>query len=448
MYVKRVTLKNVKCFSDFTLEFPDPPTGERSGGWYVIVGPNGMGKSTILRAIALCLLGERWADRIIGDAQRWAREQGSGHSELAVSLIPDGAHRLEDRGGYQLGLRVRGDHFQQYALEAGKPPRTRVLAAGYGAFRRVGGRQIDPDRRPLPSAFASLFDDDYALDATRWLVDADYRRRTGQMEHREAYGDLISAVVRVLEEGRVLPGGVRMMRPSPAGIRFVDSTGAEVGVEDLSDGYRSTVGLVLALLRSLVEWQSAENSDASGSLPDDAPPPSEALATATFVLIDEPDAHLHPSWQREIGFALQRVFPNIQFIVATHSPFICQAASPGGIFQLRLNPETKQVEAVQPVEGTVQGWHIEDIYDRALGVDYWLDVPTQELRERYDELEGARVRGELNDQAIAELARLEAELHATLHPPGRTKEERERFALLDQLIQQAKAAGNEGAAGG
>jgi hypothetical protein len=56
MYVKRVTLKNVKCFSDFTLEFPDPPAEGNQGGWYVIVGPNGMGKSTILRAIALTTL--------------------------------------------------------------------------------------------------------------------------------------------------------------------------------------------------------------------------------------------------------------------------------------------------------------------------------------------------------------------------------------------------------
>ena len=44
------------------------------------------------------------------------------------------------------------------------------------------------------------------------------------------------------------------------------------------------------------------------------------------VLIDEIDAHLHPEWQREIGFWLKRHFPNIQFIVTTHSPIICQAA--------------------------------------------------------------------------------------------------------------------------
>ena len=52
------------------------------------------------------------------------------------------------------------------------------------------------------------------------------------------------------------------------------------------------------------------------------------------VLIDEIDAHLHPEWQREIGFWLKRHFPNIQFLVTTHSPIICQAADENGLFVL------------------------------------------------------------------------------------------------------------------
>lgn len=52
------------------------------------------------------------------------------------------------------------------------------------------------------------------------------------------------------------------------------------------------------------------------------------------VLIDEIDAHLHPEWQREVGFWLKRHFPNIQFLVTTHSPIICQAADENGLFVL------------------------------------------------------------------------------------------------------------------
>jgi predicted ATP-binding protein involved in virulence len=51
-------------------------------------------------------------------------------------------------------------------------------------------------------------------------------------------------------------------------------------------------------------------------------------------MIDEIDAHLHPEWQREIGFWLKQHFPNIQFLVTTHSPIICQAADENGLFVL------------------------------------------------------------------------------------------------------------------
>lgn len=43
-------------------------------------------------------------------------------------------------------------------------------------------------------------------------------------------------------------------------------------------------------------------------------------------MIDELDTHLHPSWQRTIGHWLREKFPKIQFIIATHSPFIAQVA--------------------------------------------------------------------------------------------------------------------------
>lgn len=46
-----------------------------------------------------------------------------------------------------------------------------------------------------------------------------------------------------------------------------------------------------------------------------------------IVLIDEVDLHLHPLWQRIILKQLNHTFPNIQFIVSTHSPIIVVGAS-------------------------------------------------------------------------------------------------------------------------
>ena len=52
------------------------------------------------------------------------------------------------------------------------------------------------------------------------------------------------------------------------------------------------------------------------------------------VIIDEIDAHLHVSWQRRIGSWLTSHFPNIQFIVTTHSPYICRSADLGALIRL------------------------------------------------------------------------------------------------------------------
>ncbi|MGB3106976.1 AAA family ATPase [Sphingobacterium siyangense] len=44
-----------------------------------------------------------------------------------------------------------------------------------------------------------------------------------------------------------------------------------------------------------------------------------------IVMIDELDMHLHPNWQRFVVNDLKKAFPNIQFVVTTHSPFIVQS---------------------------------------------------------------------------------------------------------------------------
>ena len=56
--------------------------------------------------------------------------------------------------------------------------------------------------------------------------------------------------------------------------------------------------------------------------------------TPGIVLIDEPDIHLHPEWQWLLIGALQEVFPNIQFIIASHSPIILASVKEGTIIDV------------------------------------------------------------------------------------------------------------------
>ena len=57
-----------------------------------------------------------------------------------------------------------------------------------------------------------------------------------------------------------------------------------------------------------------------------------AMVAPGLVLIDEVDAHLHPEWQRTIGKMLVGMFPNIQFLVTTHSSHVAQGAGKGSVW--------------------------------------------------------------------------------------------------------------------
>lgn len=88
--------------------------------------------------------------------------------------------------------------------------------------------------------------------------------------------------------------------------------GKTIPFEHLSDGQRTIVGLFCdiarraAILNPHLEGKASQN-------------------VKGVVLIDELDLHLHPKWQRRVVRDLKAVFPNIQFICTTHSPFLIQS---------------------------------------------------------------------------------------------------------------------------
>jgi hypothetical protein len=96
----------------------------------------------------------------------------------------------------------------------------------------------------------------------------------------------------------------------------------------MSDGYRAAAALLADILRHLIAIYGLDG------LTEKTPEGKTVIKRSGVVLIDEIDAHLHPEWQREIGFWLKRHFPKVQFLVTTHSPLICQAADPNGLFVL------------------------------------------------------------------------------------------------------------------
>jgi hypothetical protein len=120
---------------------------------------------------------------------------------------------------------------------------------------------------------------------------------------------------------------------------FVDPRGVKVALEELSDGFRAILSMTFELIRQMtLAFRKDELFDASGT----------KITVPGVILIDEVDAHLHPTWQRRVGLWFREHFPNMQFIVTTHSPLVCQAADIGTVFRL---PTPRSGEKASMVTG-------------------------------------------------------------------------------------------------
>lgn len=94
---------------------------------------------------------------------------------------------------------------------------------------------------------------------------------------------------------------------SPQGVLKVYKAGEEISVNQFSSGEK----LLFALTANLAWRLSVLN-----------PGIENPLESNGIVLIDEIELHLHPAWQRKIVPKLMEIFPNVQFIISTHSPVI------------------------------------------------------------------------------------------------------------------------------
>jgi predicted ATP-binding protein involved in virulence len=113
--------------------------------------------------------------------------------------------------------------------------------------------------------------------------------------------------------------------------------GLDLDMRELSDGYQAILVIVLDLLFRRAFLPSADG----------------ASHRATAVIIDEVDLHLHPRWQRGVVRQLTQLFPEMQFILTTHSPAVVQGAIDDGHAVLVLKEDNGAV-AVSPVSVTAR----------------------------------------------------------------------------------------------
>jgi predicted ATP-binding protein involved in virulence len=146
------------------------------------------------------------------------------------------------------------------------------------------------------------------------------------------------------------------------------------------------------------------------------------ITSPGIVIIDEVDAHLHVSWQKRIGGWLKTHFPNIQFIVTTHSPYICQSADPGGLIRLPGPQEDEPPRVVEQAlyDRIVFGSGEDAVLSELFGLDSPYSEQADELRSKAIALEGKVVTDRASEQEIEDYLELRRRLNSS--PATRARE--------------------------
>lgn len=349
MYLRHVYIKNIRSIRDLHWWIPL----KKEAGWHVVIGDNGSGKSTFLRAIALALVGPDEAAALRLDWNDWLTYgQGVGSVRLGLNYNADfdkfagkgklprnslpAIIRLIQRDGLvkMFGSKASSDR----NIWGGKKG---WFSVSYGPFRRFQGGDKDYEKifysHPRLAAHLSVFGENIALtEAISWLQQLQFKKLENSRE-----GELLDYIKKFINQKEFLPHNTKLQDISSNGVIFVDGNGCKVSVDKLSDGYRSVLSMTFELIRQMTySYQPNQIFDRKR--------PGKIMAPGV-VLIDEIDAHLHPTWQRRIGLWFRKHFPNIQFIVTTHSPLICQAAEVGTVWRL---PKPGSEEKAKMVTGT------------------------------------------------------------------------------------------------
>ena len=383
MFLKSIHLNNVKCFSDIALSFEDENGDIRKRT--LLLAENGLGKSTLLKAIALVTGGSDAIADLLGEPSDWIRYEAQ-RCEISAVLVEK---EKEER---KINLRiepedtradviVRNKESLAWLDEALNQRKGDYFVLGFGASRHLNTVNT---RRTKTSEFtnkraqrvATLFNPNATtkpIDA--WAMDLDY---IGNDTALETVRKVLSNLLPEIKFHSIDKQRGHLLFNTPDGI---------VPLHCLSDGYLAMAAWIGDLL-----FQVSEVSGDSQEKP---------LTAKGLLLIDEVDLHLHPKRQRQLLSLLDKWLPNFQLVATTHSPMASQQAGEGELHYLVR--ERRKIH-LYPFSGAPNTLLLHQlVMSPAFGLDTDESKSVENMKNRYRSL---RDKADLSAKEQAELNKL------------------------------------------
>jgi predicted ATP-binding protein involved in virulence len=441
VYFHSLELENVLCFKD-RQELKLSDSEGYPVQWTVILGNNGVGKTTLLR----CLAGlEMRRDQIVPTKKRPIFFHSYSPYNFSDLSMREDLETMQDAGSEIFAILVSGQLLSKIRIpeytEKCKSHDIEIIVGhhfsgcdneledltcyGYGASRRMAVGQVSLFNSILSDTSESLFSDNaYLFNTEEWLLQSDYTIKSSSGKIHEKFKKRFNQIIEVLK--KVLPeitdiqiASAHEDHPRPRA-KFLTPYGW-VHLSSLGLGYRTTISWMVDLVIRLF---------------DRYPHSEDPLAEPAIVLVDEIDLHMHPKWQRDIMQFLTDRFPNTQFIVTAHSPLVVQAAQDANIVLLRREGDRVVIDNNPEI---IENWRVDQVLTSVFEMPSARPAKIEPLLQRRKEL---LTKPKLTASDRAELQELEAQI-GTL-PTAETSEDikamdiiRRAAKLLEQPVTEA-----------
>lgn len=347
MHIEHAHIQNFRGIENIDLCFKP--------GVNILLGDNGTGKTTILEAITVALGGYLQGIQnlkvggILQDDFRWSIIKLAGASNQIKYHSPEIEFDLNIEGKTLHGIRRRSDRagnartttkckeIQKYAQNIANAEHSNMPLLSYMSISRVTmsrradyGKtakiQLNDRRNGYIGCMDSVIDKTSILE---WIKKMSYEAVLNQKEMPELtfFQNVVSRIMMEVNELDNKPE-IRYSADLE-NIAYIEN-GIINPVSIMSSGYQSLLWMVMdfAFRLSLLNPEMKDSESATG-----------------IVLIDEIDMHLHPKWQWNILNAFQKTFPNLQFIVATHSPIIISSCEGANLIRVKNLNDVEYLES-------------------------------------------------------------------------------------------------------
>jgi predicted ATP-binding protein involved in virulence len=407
VYFASIEVENVLCFkTPQKLNLCD--ANGFPSQWTVILGDNGVGKTTLLRCIAAMepCYGDKSKESVLPrlfeqeswDFYSYWQQVGLASSKqliitteliYGISLINWQNNSLEQdnkalflKKSTLISIGLDEAHGADQPLE--------IKCYGYGANRKTGKTSLS-EALSYDSTSSLFSDNDFLINAEEWLLQTDYAvaRSQSKTNKFQKQFDLINQTLKQLlpdiTDIRIFPADEQRPRPTA---EFLTPYGW-VSISSLGLGYRTVIAWMVDLSARMIR---------------DYPDSENPLAEPAVVLVDEIDLHLHPKWQRTIMNFLTERFPNVQFIVTAHSPLVVQAAGNANLVLLRREGDHVVIDNNPEV---IENWRVEQVLTSVFELPSTLPADIEPLVQRRREI---LAKSSLTKKDKQELKELEAKI--------------------------------------